>query len=56
MFKIMIKGGVIMSKVIRPDDPGGMTLKLVVLLAGIVVLILGSFVLDISEKDVLESN
>lgn len=34
------------DKLIRPDDPGGNTLKLAVLLAGIVVLILGSCILD----------
>lgn len=37
-----------MTKVIRPDDPGGTTLKLVVLLAGIAVLLIGSCILDTS--------
>lgn len=39
------------SKVIRPDDPGGTTLKLMVILAGVTVLLISSFILDISSDE-----
>lgn len=40
------------DKLIRPDVPGGTTLKLAVLLAGIVVLILGSCILDSTDEPI----
>lgn len=40
------------DKIIRPDDSGGTTIKLAVLLAGIVVLILGSYILDSSDEPI----
>ncbi len=40
------------SNVIRPD-PGGTTLKIAVLLAGIVVLIIGSCILDTSDDFII---
>ena len=45
------------SKIIRPNDPGGTnTLKLVVLLAGIAVLIIGSCIMDSSIEESLRKD
>ena len=43
------------TKIIRPNDPGGTTtLKLVVILAGIAVLIIGSCIMDSSIEESLK--
>lgn len=44
------------TKIIRPNDPGGTTtLKLVALLAGIAVLIIGSCIMDSSIEESLKN-
>ena len=39
------------SKVIRPDDPGGKVLRLVIVLVEIAVILLGNHILDKSSDE-----